>query len=146
MRLKTGFYTLICLLFFCSAFAEENNLEEKMRQLSVDVPKQQAELDSRLQDAQEEIARLRQQLLAAQEQLVTLETSHQESEDQIKALNEKIDYLRREIDRLGSSTGEGESREEKFELLNTELKNFKKSLIRSTAIALPVLLGLGIFF
>lgn len=147
MRLKIGFLALICLLFNLSVSAQEDTLEEKMRQLSVDVPKQQAELDTRLTEAQEEIARLKQQLLAAQEQVAKLEAGQIESKAQIEELNKNFGYLQREVQRLSLSPGTvSQGNDPKLIELNTDFNNFKRALIRNTAIALPILLGLGIFF
>ena len=145
MRLKISFLALLCLLFTFAASAGEQNLEEKMRQLSVDVPKQQAELDSRLEVAEEEIARLKEQLLAAQEQLMKLESS--QSTTGVEDLSKNVESLKREVERLAlSSSSSSPSPDSRLVELESEFGNFKKALIRTTAIALPLLLGLGLFF
>ena len=85
MRLKMGLLFVFCILCTIPVLADDN-LEEQIRQLSVDVPKQQAELAGRLTAAEEEITLLSQQLGALQQQLVDCEAEQQTSSASLRRL------------------------------------------------------------
>lgn len=148
MRLKIGYLLLICLAFGQLAQAQDANLEEKMRQLSVDVPKQQAELQSQIRELQEELARTKQQFLIVQEQLVELEATQQEliqKNRELEELNKKVDILQREVNRPSSSPGSPAQDNTKLQKLEDEFYAFKKSLRKSGLILIPLLLGISIY-
>jgi peptidoglycan hydrolase CwlO-like protein len=145
MRLKIGFLVLFSLLASSLAFAEED-LEATMRRLSVDVPKQQAEFDSRLTATQEELAQLKEQLLVAQQQVVKLENSQQESTAQLQKLEKSLEYLKRELELQSQQIVSWQQNPElKLQKLEAQVSDLKRTSLRNLLFVAPPLLLLSLF-
>ncbi|HQD40493.1 MAG: hypothetical protein GX766_03430 [Firmicutes bacterium] len=145
MRLKMGLLFVFCILCTIPVLADDN-LEEQIRQLSVDVPKQQAELAGRLTAAEEEITLLSQQLGALQQQLVDCEAEQQTSSRKLAALEESMSYLKRELELLQLTTVQDVEDNSRIVELEAELAALRKTSLRNLLFVLPAVIGLGIFF